>query len=477
MQALNIIPRMYSEERENEIVDRLAQIEKALTDSTAVIHDLHSTDETWGESEILRSAEHRERINVLRDERRDLMEEQAGMRMTKESTADPAGRRRAEPILGILRKRAGLAGGEEMTSDETALMSKWMNDLNMGFDPHRGQFMVPFNATQWAPDVDTIAGRFTQDTVVQAVRDSLKDYGDVFSCIQIIHTPHGNKITWPVIDDSASISPAPNAALNTTQTEQTLPVPTTVDIESYTFPTGFILVSRELFEDVAWVASDYIRAIMLRRIGRRLEQVVTRGNSGPNITGIESLPQEYTTSTSKTIKWEDLVRAMYKINRAYRRNGGESGMHGFSRTVGKVGWMMPDIMLPYLMNLADTQNRPLILPSLTMPGEFDMLLNYPIFVNESMSTASGETNSGVYESGSDLNKARASASPIIFGDWSYLVGRFSGAGLTIEEHYDSSLAKDNVNMYIGRVRFDFQAVIKAVSGTTIPNLVKVTVKA
>lgn len=299
------------------------------------------------------------------------------------------------------------------------------------------------------------------ETVVQDVVQGLHQFGGAIQCATVAMTADGLVIKYPLYDDYSGGNPRAvqvptgNAAAQqaTAQTEGALSGFDQVELSAYVRNTLYLDISQFFNEDVRWNVGSFVRNVLMRRMGYQIENELTTGGIA-TLDNVATYPAptanmptgfmaratdtNYTSpSGSKTVlRWEDLNNLIHSVDSAYLM--GEVGLYGFSHKMGKIGFMTSWQFLGEIKNLVDTQNRPLVIPSI-QTGTLDTLLGYPVFINHQIPHKNF---------GAQHNR------PIYFGNWGYFCARFAGQGFAIEEFYDSNVAPSNARRYMGRLRFD-----------------------
>lgn len=362
----------------------------------------------------------------------------------------------ADPLLRWLK-----SGYDGLSADERQAQA----DLSAGMEMGNGRrFVDPIFR---AVDVPGDNPNVLDETVMQNVIEGLNAYGGAIDCFTVAMTPDGNTIKYPTYDDVTSAGArkqAVKATGNVAAQQKVANAEATdanntsisdfgqVELSAYVRNTNFIDISQFFQEDVKWDVGAFVRRTLSRRMGRTIENELTLGGvanaavdsigapsaNGP--TGFVARATDVNSSNNASdktgIHWEDFNTLIHSVDPGYLR--GEMGLYGYPHRPGKVGFAMNWTMLGRVKNVSDSQNRPLIIPSI-QTGTVSTLFGYPIFVNLELPHDGFGTN--FYR-------------PVYFGNWGYMTVRFSGAGFAIEEFYDSNTAPTNARRYMGRIRYD-----------------------
>ena len=235
----------------------------------------------------------------------------------------------------------------------------------------------------------------------------LKHYGDAPRVCRQFMTPYGTELRVTNLDDAGkqgeTIAPTGTATV-----EDLTQFTTAVFLQSRCTSKAMD-VHRYAMRDIQGfsVAAEIERAAN-RRMGREINEKVVTGTGANNLPfGIvpAALPGDRTAS-STIFTPAEMVDLRYKVNRAYWDTGGE-GRYGYMAdpNSGMVGYMVSNGAEKVLVNLEDTQKRPLYLPSVR-DGVPDTWNGFPIVVN------------------SALADPAASTKPILFGNFAYYGVRF-----------------------------------------------------
>lgn len=192
----------------------------------------------------------------------------------------------------------------------------------------------------------------------------------------------GGTLEWPCLDDTASvgnINTAANQAATRTVADLTFGHLTFGD---WLVDSNIIKVSRSLIQDErVGLLQDELANILAERIGRKTNSVWTNGtgtNEPYGLTG-SGISTAITTAGATAIIVSELIRAQASIDYAYARNP-------------KSGWMMHQTVLAYLRTLDfSTSTSHIFIPGNIATGEPDMLLGWPVRINNDLPAVTGAT--------------------------------------------------------------------------------------
>ena len=442
------ILKPYDKADEARLVNELDKKETERAEIAKRIEDMmESKDAAWSSEDHLKFKELEAKHSWLRQNIVDLNAEKDAVLATKPMDEKTAKAAKESPLNRWMNdKRDGLSHEERIEQEQ-------MLD-DMGVQGNRAlRYVDPIFRTIANPG-NAANSKTLDETTVQTVIDGLTDYGGALDCMTVAFTENGNAINYPIYDDGdepgVMVTGDRNAQEIAAQGETTLSAFEHVTLNAWVGQTKFLNVSRYFNEDVQWDVGQFIRRLLMRRVGRLIERQITRGNAATGPTGLVTRAgSKNKTTAAAAFKFTDLNDLIYDIDRAYLM--GEMGLYGFPHRAGKVGWMSTWKFKGALANMVDDDNRPILIPNVA-DGRFDMLLGYPLFINQEIP---------------DTDFSAANKKPIYFGNWGAMTVRFAGAGLMIEEHYDSATAKTNSYQYMGRIRFDSECVgpLSAYDGT------------
>jgi len=232
-------------------------------------------------------------------------------------------------------------------------------------------------------------------------------YGGMIGTGRVIDTATGAPLDWPTSDDTTNTGRL--LAINTAATQTGFTVGVVV-FDAYKYSSDSVLVPVELMQDSAFDIDSLVGAMLGERLGRILNNHLTIGTgvSQPNgVVTASFLGKTGTTGQTTAVIYDDLVDLVYSVDRNYR---------------GNAKFMMADASVAKIRKLKDSQNLPIWQAGSPTAGEPDLLLGYPIIINN------------------DVPVMAANAKSILFGDFSkYIVRRVKDITLLrLNERYAES---------------------------------------
>lgn len=281
------------------------------------------------------------------------------------------------------RERRAAEGGVDVDLDRAAFR-KWIcRGLGFMNEEERGRMIKPLEMYSAAeirsanvPQSD-VTGNLGQYTVPQSfyaeVITALKYYsGMLQSGATMITMADGRPLPIPTSNDTTQtgIELSENTAVSS-PTE----VPFgQVTLNAYKYTTRLILVPLELLQDSGVDIEAYIVKMLGIRLGRILNTRFTTGTGTTMPRGITLdavLGRTSTTGKTQLPQYNDVVALKYSVDRAYRQNG---------------QWMMSDSTWLTMLELVDSNGRPLVLNYATALVEDapEMLLGQKVIINNDM---------------------------------------------------------------------------------------------
>lgn len=249
--------------------------------------------------------------------------------------------------------------------------------------------------------------------------------GGMMESCQIYDDTIGGVLPWPTADDtsvSGTISGQGSAA---TVSDITFG---NVLFNDFTIDSNVVKVAKELIRDERVNLLQAVLAEQLAaRLSRKANSVLTNGTGTGQPYGltVTSTTVGKTTASATAITASELVDLQYSVDKYYS-------------TGAKVGWMMHRTTLAYLRKLDFTTNTTHLFADRVIAGEPDMLLGYPVFINNDLpSIASAPVTATKY---------------IYFGDFSKYVIRRIG-GVTIDRN-DSVYWQSRTAGFMGWMSLD-----------------------
>lgn len=256
--------------------------------------------------------------------------------------------------------------------------------------------------------------------------------GGMMDACRIYADPIGGTLKWPTGDDTATNGEIVGQGVARTVQDLTFG---NVLFSDYTIDSGIVKVGRELINDER---VQFLQAVLgeqlAQRISRKANSVLTNGTgtSEPYGLTVAVTASGITTAGATAITKSELTRLVYSVNRHYQ-------------TGAKVAWMMHSQTLGYLRTLDFSTDTTHIFADLKIAGEPDMLLGYPVVVNNDLPALT--------------NGLPVSATKhIYFGDFSkYVIRRIDGVSI---ERNDSVYWDKFTAGFMGWTRLDGNLIIQ-----------------
>jgi predicted phage gp36 major capsid-like protein len=228
---------------------------------------------------------------------------------------------------------------------------------------------------------------------------AMKAYGGLINLATIIETSTGNPLPWPSTDDTSNLGSI----------------------------LGENVASLQLMQDSAFDLDSFITGRLSERIGRAVAQHLVNGTGTAQPQGVlasGAVTNNTTLPTGNTVKltYAGLVALSHSIDPAYRASG-------------NARFLMSDAALSQVRQIVDGQGRPLWTPDYLGQGDRDVILGYPVTIDQSVPVPA------------------ANAISVVFGDFKagYVVRRALGLQLLrLTERYADFLQVG----FIGFMRLD-----------------------
>jgi HK97 family phage major capsid protein len=232
-------------------------------------------------------------------------------------------------------------------------------------------------------------------------------FGGMLSVSTVYPTQSGADLLLPTVDETGVSGSILSENASISESAMTFGQLT---VSSYMYTSGLVLVSNQLLQDSEFPLDQFIANALGERLGRAQNGHWTTGTGSSQPYGVivgAATGKTGASGQTTTVLYADLVDLAYSVDSAYRQNA---------------KWMMKDATVAIVRKLVDGQSRPLWEPAVQM-GQPDMLMGYPIVVNNDVATAA------------------ASAKSIAFGDFSkYVIRDVTGVQLVrMTERYADAL--------------------------------------
>ena len=213
------------------------------------------------------------------------------------------------------------------------------------------------------------AGGFTvPETFVNKLVEVRKTFGGIQSVAETITTDSGERLRFPVLDDTANVGVLVD--------ELTAPVSNGADLVfgevelnaySYAAPgdsNNPLRVSRELLQDSAFD----IQSVIARKLGERVERAIALDLAKGTGTNEPKGLVNGTAKTNVTLTYDSLIDAIHSVDIAYRNDA---------------VWLFSDATVAMIEKLKDEAERPLIntaTDGINVARTSMTLLGYPVVV-------------------------------------------------------------------------------------------------
>lgn len=252
--------------------------------------------------------------------------------------------------------------------------------------------------------------------------------GGMFAASRIKEDPQGGTLNWPTGNDTATNGLI--AGQGAARTVQDLTFGNVI-FNDYTIDSGVVKLSRELISDErVGLLQSTLAELLAERINRKANAVLTNGTGTSEPYGLTTAVTAtgVTSATATAITQQELLKLQYKVDRYYS-------------TGTKVGWMMHSSMVGYLRGLDFSTSTTSLFAQRVAAGDPDMLLGYPIYINNDLPACNASTGLPV-----------TAKKHIYFGDFSKYVIR-NIAGVSVERN-DSIYWSNFTVGFMGWTRLD-----------------------
>jgi HK97 family phage major capsid protein len=256
--------------------------------------------------------------------------------------------------------------------------------------------------------------------------------GGMLEAARIYNDTLGGTLKWPTGDDTGTTGLITGQGVARTVQDLTFG---NVLFSDYTIDSGIVKISRELMNDErVGLLQSVLAGQLAERINRKTNSVLTNGTGTNEPYGltVAVTATGTTTAGATAITKAELVKHMYSVDKYYSAGA-------------NVGWMMHRNTLGYLRTLDFSTDTTHLFADLKIAGQPDMLLNYPVFINNDLPDLSG-------------GLPIASTKHIYFGDFSkYVVRRIEGVSI---ERNDSLYWANLSAGFMGWTRLDGNLIIQ-----------------
>ena len=219
-----------------------------------------------------------------------------------------------------------------------------------------------------AQSTTTTAGGYTIPQGFLAELESRRlFYNTLRGVARVIRTETGNTLPFPTTDDTSNVA---NLTAENTAPSATDVVFGQVSLGAYKLDS-LVQVSNELLRDSGLDLASEIASILGERIGRKEAAFFATGTGSSQPQGVVTgASAGATAATTTTITLANIMSLVNSLDFAYQQGA---------------SFMMHQSVWNTILQLADSQNRPLFLDLLN--GNGPRLLGYPVVVNNNMASS------------------------------------------------------------------------------------------
>lgn len=257
--------------------------------------------------------------------------------------------------------------------------------------------------------------------------------GGMLEACRVYNDTIGGSLKWPTGDDTAVNGAISGQGVARTVSDLTFG---NVLFSDFTIDSNIVKVGRELINDErVGLLQSVLAEQLAQRINRKANSVLTNGtgtNEPYGLTVAVTATGTTTVASATGITKAELVKHLYSVDKYYSQGA-------------NVGWMMHRNTLGYLRTLDFSTDTTHLFADLKIAGEPDMLLNYPVFINNDLPDLSA-------------GLPVAATKHIYFGDFSkYVIRRIEGVSL---ERNDSVYWNSFTVGFMGWTRLDGNLIIQ-----------------
>ena len=297
--------------------------------------------------------------------------------------------------------------GHDKRNDGALVFAKWLRGGERGLNAEEAAVFYNTMST-----TTTTEGGFTVPTdTASALIETLKQFGGMREVATVLVTASGNPLSFPTADATGEVGEivAENAVATVLDTSFG-----TISLPVYKYSSKSFAVPIELLQDSNIDIEAYVNQLLVTRLGRITNTHFTTGTGTSQPRGVVTgaatgITAANATSQVTAVTYASLIDLIHSVDPAYRMAAG-------------VRFMMNDATVRNIRKIVDTQSRPIFNPGyeVGVPGGApDMLLGYPITVNQDMAVMA------------------AGAKSIAFGDFSKYTIR-DAMGVSLRRFDDSA---------------------------------------
>jgi HK97 family phage major capsid protein len=230
--------------------------------------------------------------------------------------------------------------------------------------------------------------------------------GGMMEASRIYNDTIGGVLPWPTADDTSVDGEIVGQGVAANVSDVTIG---NVLFNDFTIDSKIIKIARELIRDErVGLLRTVLAELLAERLSRKVNKVLTNGTGTGEPYGltVASTTTGVTTASATAIIASELVDMVYSVDKYFTASP-------------KAAWMMNRTTLGYLRKLDFTTNTTHLFADRVIAGEPDMLLGYPVIINNDLPSIS--------------SAPIAATKYIYFGDFSKYVVRKIG-GVTIDRN-------------------------------------------
>jgi len=201
--------------------------------------------------------------------------------------------------------------------------------------------------------------------------------GSVYDVVGKIKTADGHPLVLPLVNDTAQGFVLIGNSITTTD-----PAVSSVTIGIDDYRSNPILLDNSLLQDSAFDLVSFIQDAEQTRYQRTMAAAITAGN-GSQVAALTGVTTQVTTTANTAISYNDLTRVLGTLDVAY--------------STGACWLMNNQTLTNQIMNIVDSQNRPLFLPFNDggQSGLAGTIFGFPVKINPSQPAFAANTNAVV----------------------------------------------------------------------------------
>jgi HK97 family phage major capsid protein len=211
-------------------------------------------------------------------------------------------------------------------------------------------------------------------------------FGPLQACT-IEYTETGNPLPFPTLDETSEEADIVAENSTISSSDMTFGV---LNLSAFKFVAEAQL-SEELLQDNGVNLQAKLARILGTRIGKKQNSAATSGNGTGTMTGFLSTSDTVAAAAAAAISWNDVYNLKYRVPAPYRANG---------------KYMCNDSVFAQLLQVHDSNNRPIVAPSLS-DNTPETILGQPVIFNQWM------------------DELAASKKVLAYGDWSQYIVRLT----------------------------------------------------